>query len=146
MVEFFKKRDRIARLLKLQLILSQYPDGIKAGQLAQKCSVSKRTVYRDLTTLESELGVPLWEEGSRWGLAEGYFLPPISFSLQEAMTIFLALRVLQNYAYLFKDDVVSTFTKLGIIVPSPLRKEIQSNLELLSNQERDIRINNYIKL
>ena len=96
MSKTFQKRDRTARLLKLQLLLSQYPNGIRVEKIAEKCSVSKRTAYRDLIALESELGVPLWEEGNKRGVAEGYFLPPIRFTQIEAANLFLAIRLLRN--------------------------------------------------
>ena len=43
--------------------------------------MSKRTVYRDLRALESELEFPVWSEGGRWGVEPGAFLPPLKLTL-----------------------------------------------------------------
>jgi predicted DNA-binding transcriptional regulator YafY/transposase len=147
MNEFNRKKDRTARLLKLQFLLSQYPRGITTEQIAQKCSISKRTVYRDLVALESDLGVPVWEEGNKRGITEGYFLPPVSFTLQEAMNMFICIRLMRHYSYLHKDDIISTFLKLNSIVPPPFKKLIQNTLEYIENQPQDRRrANNFSKI
>lgn len=147
MSTFNRKNDRTARLLKLQLLISQYPGGISIEQIAQKCSISKRTVYRDLATLERDLGVPIWENGNKRGITEGYFLPPVSFTLQEAMNLFICIRLMRTYSYLHKDDIISTFVKLNSIVPPPFKKLIQNTLEYIENQPQDKRrANNYSKI
>jgi predicted DNA-binding transcriptional regulator YafY len=132
-----RKRDRTARLLKLQILLWQNRDGLKIEELAQRCSVSERTVYRDLEAIESELGVPVWEEGSKRGIAEGYTLPPIPFTLPEALNIFLSARLMQNYSRRYNPHVASAFMKLNSVVPSPLREQIQKTIDWLNKQPRN---------
>jgi predicted DNA-binding transcriptional regulator YafY len=127
--KYFRKRDRTARLLKEQILLYQHPHGLDVKEIASRCLVSKRTIYRDFKALESELGVPIWEKGTNRGISEGYFLPPINFTLQEAVIIFLAARLLENYVYLYNPDFTSTFMKLNTIVPAPLKKQIENMLE-----------------
>ncbi|PEA53697.1 transcriptional regulator [Bacillus pseudomycoides] len=69
------------------------------GGLAQEFGVSKRTILRDLQEL-SEMGVPLYSEVGPHG---GYqvlnerILPPITFSEEEAVSIFFALHTLRHY-------------------------------------------------
>ena len=138
---FEKKSDRTARLLKLQILLWQHPKGLTVTKIAEECSVSNRTVYRDLKTLESELGVPVWENGDRRGILEGYFLPLITFSLKEATIIFLAARMMQNCYRLYNSSMASTFMKLNVIVPSPLREQIRNiinHAEKLPQNEQKI--------
>jgi len=103
------------------------------------CGVHKRTTYRDLIALESELGVPVWEEGSRRGIAEGYLLPPIHFTLPEALNVFLACRLMLSYERRYDPNIASTFTKLNSIVPSPLRAQIQQTLDWMERCPRDER-------
>jgi predicted DNA-binding transcriptional regulator YafY len=50
-----QKRDRTARLLRLQILLWQHPSGLDMEEMARKCLISKRTAYRDLKALEAEL-------------------------------------------------------------------------------------------
>src|SRR5687767_1906482 len=71
---------------------------VTAAELARQFEVSQRTVYRDMETL-SVLGVPVYaEQGRRGGfrLLEGYFLPAISFSQAEAVSLVLGLTVLER--------------------------------------------------
>ena len=110
-----RQRDRTARLLYLQILLWHHSQGIDVKEIARSCATSLRTVYRDLVALESELKVPIWQEGSKRGLMEGYFLPPIAFRQEEAINIFIASRLMQNYSYLYNPSVISTFMKLSSI-------------------------------
>jgi predicted DNA-binding transcriptional regulator YafY len=143
----YRKRDRTARLLRLQLLLAQSPLGLKIEEIASKCSISKRTAYRDLVALESEIGVPIWEQGNKRGIVEDYFLPPINFTIEEAMNVFLAVRLMQNYCYVYNPHVISTFNKFEMIVPKPLKIWIQGTTKYLESQPRDERkINNFNKL
>jgi predicted DNA-binding transcriptional regulator YafY/transposase-like protein len=143
----YRKRDRTARLLRLQMLLAQSPLGLRIEEIASKCSISKRTVYRDLVALESEIGVPIWEQGNKRGIVEDYFLPPVNFTIEEAMNVFLAVRLMQNYCYVYNPSVISTFNKLERIIPEPLKKWIQDTIEHLESQPRDERrINNFNKL
>jgi predicted DNA-binding transcriptional regulator YafY len=140
--KYFRKRDRTARLLKEQILLYQHPQGLDVKDIAFRCSVTKRTIYRDLKALESELGIPIWEQGTNRGMNEGYFLPPINFTLQEAVIIFLAARLLQNLVYVNHPNFSSTFMKLNTIVPSPLKKHINNMLEYFNRKpkkERDFK-------
>jgi predicted DNA-binding transcriptional regulator YafY len=142
-----RKRDRTARLLKLQVLLWQSPHGITIGEMARKCTVSERTIFRDLKALESELNVPLWEEGSKRGLLEGYFLPPVNLTLLEAINIFLASRLMLQHLQVYNPHIVSTFMKINTIVPQPLRRHVQDTIdymETLPINER--RFKNFEKL
>jgi predicted DNA-binding transcriptional regulator YafY len=129
------------------MLLAQYPLGLRIEEIASKCSISKRTAYRDLMALESEIGIPIWEQGSKRGLVEDRFLPPVNFTIEEAMNVFLAVRLMQNYSYVYNPSVISTFNKLERIIPEPLKKWIQDTIEHLESQPRDeMKINNFNKL
>jgi predicted DNA-binding transcriptional regulator YafY len=134
MGKYHGKKDRTARLLKLQMLLSQHPEGMELKQIAAECSVSQRTVYRDLKTIEYELGVPLSINHGKYGVTEGHFLSPIVFSTEEAINIFLAARLMQNLSYQYNPSIASTFIKLNTIVPTSLRQKIQNTLEYMKKQ------------
>jgi predicted DNA-binding transcriptional regulator YafY len=66
---------------------------VSATELATRFEVSTRTIYRDIETLGS-LGVPVSAEMGRKGgfrLREGYFLPPVTLSPEEAVSLLLGL-------------------------------------------------------
>jgi len=132
------KRDRTARLLSVVHLLYQNPRGLTRQEIADQCNVSIRSVYRDLKALGEELGIPISNLGKgRLGLVEGYFLPEIHFTLPEAMSIFLAARLMLGYAHRYDPGVASTFIKLNSIVPPPLRDQIQRTMEWMQKQPRD---------
>lgn len=63
---------------------------VSGPALAERFGVSLRTIYRDLRTLELA-GVPLFgEPGVGYSLAEGYRLPPVMFTREEATALLTA--------------------------------------------------------
>lgn len=147
MPQSLQKNDRTARLLRLQLLLWQQKHGMEVEEIARLCSVSKRTVYRDLAALETELKVPIWEEGNRRGIVDGYFLPPITFTQGEAINIFLAARLMQNYSYIYNPNLVATFVKLNAILPAHLREQVNNTLSYLEKLPRDEnKVRNFSKI
>ena len=80
--------NRTDRLLAIVLEL-QARKQVRAEDLAATFEVSKRTIYRDMEAL-SESGVPLVSvPGQGYSLMEGYFLPPLSFTPDEATLLLL---------------------------------------------------------
>ena len=78
--------DRIVAIL-LQLQTRRVVSG---PTLARQFGVSLRTIYRDLRTLE-QAGVPLFGEPNvGYSLAEGYRLPPVMFTREEAAALLTA--------------------------------------------------------
>ena len=72
------KRDRLARLLSVLRILQAHGDaGISPAEIARRTGMSKRSIYRDLEALQTEMQVPLWSDKGKWGVQPGAFLPPL---------------------------------------------------------------------
>jgi predicted DNA-binding transcriptional regulator YafY/predicted RNA-binding Zn-ribbon protein involved in translation (DUF1610 family) len=128
------KRDRTARLLRLQILLWQNPQGLTIEELSRKCLTSKRTIYRDLQAIESELHIPIWEEGNKRGIVEGHYLPPISFNIEEAFNIFMASRLLQKQAHSYKLSLASTLMKISTVIPPFLRNKIIESMEYIEHE------------
>jgi len=88
-----KKFDRIIAIL-IQL---QSKKIIKAQDLAERFGVSLRTIYRDIRSLESS-GVPIYSEaGVGYSLVDGYKLPPIMFSKEEAVSFITAEKLMEHF-------------------------------------------------
>jgi predicted DNA-binding transcriptional regulator YafY len=82
--------NRTDRLLALVLEI-RLRGSVRAEDLAKIFSTSKRTIYRDIQAL-SEAGVPIVSlMGQGYQLAEGYFLPPLAFTHDEATLLVLGL-------------------------------------------------------
>lgn len=86
------------RIARLTAILTSLQSGklVTANQLAAKFSVSVRTIYRDMKTLELA-GVPVYtEEGKGYSLMEGYKLPPVMFTENEANALITAAHLVNK--------------------------------------------------
>lgn len=87
--------NRIDRLAAI-LIQLQSRRLVKAQDIAEKFSISLRTVYRDVKALE-EAGVPvIGEAGTGYRLMEGYKLPPVIFNQEEATALLTASKLVQS--------------------------------------------------
>ncbi|MEO1496552.1 MAG: transcriptional regulator [Planctomycetota bacterium] len=80
---------RVTRLLQLLQTL-QSGTGQDADQLADACSVSRRTVFRDLESLK-RAGVPVQfdTQGRRYRIDSAHFLPPTNLTINEALAVLL---------------------------------------------------------
>ena len=88
-----KRFDRIVALL-IQL---QSKRVVKAQELADRFEVSLRTIYRDIRSLEAS-GVPVYgEPGVGYSLVEGYRLPPVMFTREEAGSFIAAEKLMQTF-------------------------------------------------
>ena len=80
--------NRIDRLLGI-LTLLQSKKFVAAEKIADKFHISIRTVYRDVKALV-ELGIPVsFEPTKGYFVVQGYFLPPVSFTTEEANSLLL---------------------------------------------------------
>lgn len=88
--------NRFDRTLAI-LILLQSKKLVKAAQLSERFGVSLRTIYRDIRSLEMA-GVPIiGEAGVGYALMEGYRLPPIMFTREEAGSFVAADALMRRF-------------------------------------------------
>ncbi|PSL31617.1 helix-turn-helix transcriptional regulator [Dyadobacter jiangsuensis] len=86
---------RLSRLVML-LTLLQTKRVVTASELADRFSVSTRTIYRDIRTLEAA-GVPVVTlEGKGYSLMEGYRIPPVMFTREQATALLIAEKLAAN--------------------------------------------------
>jgi predicted DNA-binding transcriptional regulator YafY len=84
--------SRTGRLFQLMDALRGHRRPVTASALAERLSVSERTIYRDIQTL-AQLGAPV--EGSAgvgYVLRTGFFLPPLMFDADELEALVLGAR------------------------------------------------------
>jgi len=124
--EVFTKRDRTARLLGVANLLFQHPHGLTTRQIAERIGMNVRTVHRDLRALETEVGVPFWQDGNRYGAERTSLLPPLKLTLHEAVTLFLSARLMQRFQDHHDPHVTSAFNKLATILPPPIAQHVQA--------------------
>jgi predicted DNA-binding transcriptional regulator YafY len=89
--------NRVDRLFGI-LIKLQSKKYVTAAHLADKFEISVRTVYRDIRALE-ELGIPVgFEQPKGYFIVQGYFLPPLSFTTEEANSLILMTALAVKFA------------------------------------------------
>ncbi len=117
-----KKYSQAARLHDVIRIL-EHRYGATVAELVEECQITRRTVYRDLTAIE-DAGYPLIKERQDSGEVLYRFvagfkqLPPITFTLEELMTLYLCrgqLAFLQGTP--FQDDLDAIFSRLRSGLP-----------------------------
>ena len=119
--------DRITAIL-IQL---QSKRVVKAQDLADRFDISLRTVYRDIRTLE-EAGVPLYgEAGVGYSLVDGYRLPPVMFSREEAMAFITAEKLMEKFT---DTSLQRHFSSAMYKVKAVLRGDEKDLLENLDSQ------------
>jgi proteasome accessory factor B len=133
----FGKRDRLARMLRVVAVLRGHPEGIRPAEIARRVGVATRTVYRDLTALETEVGVAVWSENGLWGVVDQEFLPPLKLTLDEAMAVVLSARLMVRYADKYDPDLAAAFEKLEEVLPAPLAEHVERTLDVLAQHPRD---------
>ena len=118
--------NRTDRLLAVVLEL-QGKGWQRAEDLARTFECSKRTIYRDLQAL-GESGVPLISQPGRgYALMEGYFLPPLSFSTDEATMLLLGSDVMaQNFDAQYRAAAQAAARKILGVLPEKLRLEVRT--------------------
>lgn len=121
------------RLSRLTAIMTQLQSKrvVTATYLAEKHGVSVRTIYRDIRTLERS-GIPIvTEEGKGYSIMEGYHLPPVVFTEDEANALVTVEQlVLRNKDQSFTDNVSSAIEKIKAI----LRYSQKGNADLLADR------------
>lgn len=89
--------NRIDRLTAI-LILLQTQKLTTGREIAQRFGISLRTVYRDIRSLETA-GVPIGSEsGVGYFLAEGYHLPPVVFTVEEASALLMGGKLVEKFS------------------------------------------------
>ena len=84
--------DRISAIL----VGLQSRSVVRAADLAGRFGVSVRTIYRDIRTLE-QAGVPVCgDAGVGYSLVDGYRLPPLMFTAEEAMAFLTAEKFIEQ--------------------------------------------------
>jgi len=122
--------NRVDRLYAIVTVL-QSKRVVRAEDLAARFNISIRTVYRDIRALE-EGGIPIGAEaGIGYFLTEGFHLPPVMFTHQEARALLLAGKLLEKQTDL---STMEYFTSAITTVRAVLDTEKKDELEGLEQK------------
>jgi predicted DNA-binding transcriptional regulator YafY len=106
---------------------------VTAEKLSEKFEISVRTVYRDVRALD-EIGIPVsFEAGKGYFIVQGYFLPPVSFTAEEANALILATSLADR----FGDKTIARLSDLALQkIRAVLHSAEKDKTEKLANSIR----------
>lgn len=125
------------RLIRIWLLLASNPAGYTIKDLASRFGVNIRTIYRDMVALGADLRVPVYNDKKRWKIDESRILPPIRFTLPEALNVFLAARLMLRYSHRYDPNVDATFTKLNAVLPPALGEQVRKTMDWMQKLPKD---------
>lgn len=103
---------------------------VTAQEIADRFNISLRTVYRDVKALD-ESGVPvIGEAGSGYTIMEGYRLPPVMFTQEEAAALLLGGKLA---AHMTDDSVKKHFETALFKIKAVLRSTDKDQMDILAD-------------
>lgn len=122
--------NRLDRLTSI-LIQLQSKRMITAREIAERFEVTVRTIYRDIQTLRLA-GVPIGEEeGKGYFLVEGYRLPPVMFTMEEARALVTTSKILNYHT---EDSLKQNYESALLKIKAVLSLKDKDKLEMLNSR------------
>lgn len=120
---------------------------VTASEIATVHKVSIRTIYRDIRTLEKS-GIPIvTEEGKGFSIMEGYKIPPVLFTQEEANALITAEQLIRkNKVLSLSTQFESAITKIKAVLKYNQKDKtelLSSRLQVRNNSEQ-IKTSNYL--
>jgi len=135
--------DRVSAIL-IHLQTKKY---VTAGEIARRFEICKRTVYRDIRALE-EAGIPIGAEaGKGYFIVEGFHLPPVMFTKEEASSMLMAEKMVEKLTDLsvskhFKSALFK-IKSVCLIEKNSFIEDLHPNIEVFYSLKSDFP-NNYL--
>lgn len=99
--------------------------------MADRFEVSNRTIYRDISTLRNA-GVPIGEEeGKGYFIVEGYRLPPVALTQEEANALIAVGKILKYHT---EESLLKNYESVLFKIKSILRNENKEKSEYLESR------------
>jgi len=138
--------DRVSAIL-IQL---QSKKVVKAQEIADRFNISLRTVYRDVKALD-EAGVPvIGEAGIGYSIMEGYRLPPVMFTKEEATAFLTAEKLVEKLTdHSTKKNYGTAMLKIKAVLrltEKDYLEDMEPHIEVIENQYVPKRTNDTIHL
>lgn len=116
--------NRLTRITAI-LVHLQSKKIVTAKEIANSFEISLRTVYRDIKTLQ-EAGVPIGSEnGIGYFIVDGYSLPPIMITEEEANALIVSEKLILNQGDI---SLKKDFNSLLLKIQSVLKNVQKDNL------------------
>lgn len=128
---------RAVRLARIPHYLHCHPGGMTVRELADLCGVSVRTIQRDLNALQNDLKVPITQDKDSYGIMGDYVLPPVAFSLYEAVALYLAARLACRHIDEYNPHVANALYKMSTILPPYLSEKVKNSADAIRQKRKN---------
>lgn len=133
--------NRLKRITAI-LIQLQSKKIVTAKEIATRFEISLRTVYRDIKTLQ-DAGVPIGSEnGVGYFIVDGYRLPPISLTEEEANALIISEEFIKGQGDI---SLIKNFDSLLIKIKATLKNFQKDHVELLASRTHNFNKGEVIK-
>lgn len=136
------KYERLARLIKITTLLKSHKK-LHRKDLADQCEVSIRTIQRDIDTL-CYAGIPIYRSETGYELMQGFFMPPVNLSLEEALNLITAVKAsIRNIEKNSQKTIESAISKIIAALPTDTQEQLDKMIDQIGyiNTEESIEIN-----
>ena len=117
--------NRIDRLFGILTFL-QSKRYVTAEKISEKFNISVRTVYRDVKAL-CEQGIPVgFEPHKGYFVTQGFFLPPVSFSTEEANALLLIEGIVNGFTdRSIQTHYATALNKVKAVLPNKQKETLE---------------------
>jgi len=131
------KYERMARLLKIMVLIKARKAGLNRKELARLCGVSIRTIQRDIDTL-AYAGIPVFWSDTGYEIMPDFFLPPMNLSLEEAFYLVAAAKAFsEDEGESRRTTIESAISKIIARLPSETRYRLDAILDKAGSEGKD---------
>lgn len=105
--------NKTQRLIKMETLLLSHPEGLTQSEIARRLGVDRSVIHRNLDAFQRIYPTIVHEDG-RISLDRGAYLIEVMFSLDEAMAVHLATRLLATRMERQNPHAAAALRKLGV--------------------------------
>jgi predicted DNA-binding transcriptional regulator YafY len=118
---------RASRLFDIIQMLRSAKGPLTAATIAERLEVTTRTIYRDIASLQASR-VPIeGAAGIGYVLRQGFDLPPLMFSTEEADAIAIGMRLLNRLRDPGLQEAADrVLSKIAVVLPETVRRSVGS--------------------
>lgn len=120
-----RRADRLFRIVEY---LKTRKRVVRASELADTLEVSLRTIYRDVSDLQTS-GIPIvGEAGVGYLLDKEHILRPMTFTIEELEALMLGAQMVRSWGdKMLAKASASAIDKIGSVLPPTLEQEIANS-------------------
>jgi CRISPR-associated endonuclease/helicase Cas3 len=105
-----RAENKAQRLMQIEVLLIDHPEGLTLSQIAQRIDVHRTTVMRNL----ADMTAPVYSDHGRYFIDRQSYLVNLRLNLHEALSIHLAGRLMATRLDRQNPHMAAAFRKLGI--------------------------------